>query len=87
MARVMPHNLEAEMSVLGVAFLAKDQIDKICESVSDDMFYDEKNRCIFNAIKELHGNRIPIDIMTVKDELDVFLKLFGVEVKDSIFLK
>ena len=40
MARVIPHNLEAEMSVLGVAFLAKDQVDKICESVDEDMFYE-----------------------------------------------
>lgn len=75
MARVMPHNLEAEMSVLGVAFISKEQIDKICESVTEDMFYDEKNRCIFNAIKELHNNRVPIDITTVKNELDRNKKL------------
>ncbi|MBQ6841370.1 MAG: replicative DNA helicase [Bacilli bacterium] len=75
MARVMPHNLEAEMSVLGVAFISKEQIDKICESVTEDMFYDEKNRCIFNAIKELHSNRIPVDITTVKNELDRNKKL------------
>ena len=42
MARAVPHNLEAEMSVLGVAFISKDQIDKICESVTEDMFYDER---------------------------------------------
>jgi len=75
MARTMPHNLEAEMSVLGVAFISKDQIDKICESVTDDMFYDEKNRFIFNAIKELHSNRIPIDPSTIKNELDKNKKL------------
>lgn len=75
MARVMPHNPEAEMSVLGVAFISKEQIDKICESVTEDMFYDEKNRCIFNAIKELHSNRIPIDITTIKNELDKNKKL------------
>jgi len=75
MARVMPHNLEAEMSVLGVAFISKEQIDKICESVTEDMFYDEKNRCIFNAIKELHANRTPIDITTIKNELDRNKKL------------
>ncbi|MBE6148880.1 MAG: replicative DNA helicase [Firmicutes bacterium] len=90
MARVMPHNLEAEMSVLGVAFISKEQIDKICESVTEDMFYDEKNRCIFNAIKELHANRTPIDITTIKNELDRNKKLSVVgldhitEVIDSV---
>lgn len=75
MARAMPHNLEAEMSVLGVAFISKEQIDKICESVTEDMFYDEKNRCIFNAIKELHSSNVPIDITTIKNELDKSKKL------------
>lgn len=90
MARTMPHNLEAEMSVLGVAFLSKEQIDKICESVTEDMFYDEKNRFIFNAIKELNNNRIPVDITTIKNELDKNKKLSTVsldyitEVIDSV---
>ena len=75
MARVMPHNLEAEMSVLGVAFISKEQIDKICESVTDEMFFDEKNKCIFNAIKQLHAEKIPVDISTIKNELDKEKKL------------
>ena len=75
MARTMPHNLEAEMSVLGVAFISKDQIDKICESVSEDMFYDERNRCIYAAIKSLHDEKSPIDITTIKNELDKTKKL------------
>ena len=78
MARVIPHNVEAEMSVLGVAFLAKDQVDKICESVSEEMFYDEKNAYIFNAIKSLHDEHTPIDITTVKNELDKSKKLSAV---------
>lgn len=75
MARVMPHNLEAEMSVLGVAFISKEQIDKICESVTEDMFFDEKNKHIFNAIKNLHNEHVPVDITTIKNELDKNKKL------------
>lgn len=70
MARVMPHNKEAEMSVLGVAFIANDQIDKICESVTADMFYDERNKHLYNAIKNLHDEHIPVDSTTIKSELD-----------------
>lgn len=75
MARTVPHNLEAEMSVLGVAFLANNQIDKICESVNEDMFFDEKNKCIYNAIKSLHEDHTPVDITTIKNELDKTKKL------------
>lgn len=90
MARVAPHNLEAEMSVLGVAFISKEQIDKICESLNEDMFYDERNKFIFNAIKTLHDMNNPIDITTVKNELDKNKKLNSVgldyisEVIDSV---
>lgn len=75
MARALPHNLEAEMSVLGVAFISKEDIDKICDTVVVDMFYDEKNKHIFNAIKSLHDASSPIDITTVKNELDKDKKL------------
>lgn len=75
MARVMPNSLEAEQSVLGVAFISKEQIDKICESVTEDMFYDERNRSIFNAIKSLHDDHNPVDITTIKNELEKNNKL------------
>ena len=42
MARVMPSNKEAEMSVLGVTFIDNSLIDNICEEVRADMFFDEK---------------------------------------------
>lgn len=90
MARTMPHNLEAEMSVLGVAFISNKEIPKICESVSEDMFFDERNRAIFNAIKTLYESNTPVDITTVKNELDKNKKLNSVgfehisEVIDSV---
>lgn len=68
--RTMPQNNDAEMSVLGVAFLDERLISKICEEVNRDMFFNEKNQHIFDAIVNLYKNKIPIDIMTIKDELD-----------------
>lgn len=90
MARKMPQNLEAEMSVLGVAFINQYDVNKIVEEVTADMFFDERNRYIFNAIKNLHDAKIPVDIMTVKNELDKDKKLNTVgldylsEVIDSV---
>ncbi len=70
MARKMPQNLEAEMSVLGVAFLDDKLISKIVEEVNEDMFYDDRNKKLFQAIKSLHEQSIAIDVTTVSDELD-----------------
>ena len=70
MARVMPSNKEAEMSVLGVAFIDNSLIDDICDSITSEMFFDERNKYLFEAIKELHDEGIPVDAGTVKEELD-----------------
>jgi replicative DNA helicase len=90
MARKMPSNLEAEMSVLGVAFLNNYDVDKIVEEMYPEMFFDERNKILFNVIKELHENKTPIDVTTVKNELDKSKKLNEVgldyitEVIDSV---
>ena len=66
----MPQNIEAEMSVLGVAFLNKNALVKICEDLYSDMFYSEANKKLFEAIKRCYDAKIPVDITTVKEELD-----------------
>ena len=68
--RKMPQNLEAEMSVLGVAFLNKNALSKICEELYPDMFYSEANRKLFEAIKQCYDEHVPVDITTVKEALD-----------------
>ena len=69
-ARKMPQNLDAEMSVLGVAFLDKKALTKICEELYPDMFYSDANRKLFEAIKSLYDQKIPLDSTTIMDELD-----------------
>ncbi len=68
--RKMPQNLEAEMAVLGSAFLTNYALDKLCEELLPDMFFSEANRRIFDAIYELHQNKIPLDSATVKNEIE-----------------
>ncbi len=70
MPRREPQNIEAEISVLGCGFLEKTALDKICDEVSEDMFYSEANKTIFAAMKKLHTDGIPVDISTVCNELD-----------------
>ena len=75
MARAMPNNLEAEMSVLGCAFLGGNLVDKIVEEMHAEMFFDERNKVLFNAIVQLHNEKNPVDITTIKNELEKVKKL------------
>ena len=68
--RKLPQNLDAEMSVLGICFLNEYALDKICEDLLPEMFFDERNRLIFTTICELHKEKIAIDITTVTDSLE-----------------
>jgi len=73
--RKLPQNLDAEMSVLGICFLNEYALDKICEDLLPEMFFDEKNRTIYETICDLHKNKIAIDITTVTDDLEKKKKL------------
>lgn len=90
MSRIMPSNLEAEMSVIGVAFLNNRNVDKICEELFSDMFYDNRNRILFSAISEMNKSHTPIDVTTIHNELDKTKKVNEVgidylaEVIDSV---
>ena len=70
MARTMPQNKEAEMSVLGLCFLDNSLIGKILEEVNSDMFYNDANKKIYEAIKKMYENNIALDITTITEELD-----------------
>ena len=68
--RKMPQNLEAEMNAIGCAFLTSYALDKVCEELDSDMFFSDANKRIFEAIKNLHQNKIPLDSATVKNEIE-----------------
>lgn len=90
MAREMPSNRDAEMSILGIAIMYNNLIDDICDEINADMFFDEKNKILFETINELRTNNLPIDIGTIKDILEKNKNLLKVgiayisEVVDSV---
>lgn len=68
--RVLPHNIEAEQSVIGAMFLSKYAINRACEELYPELFYLDSNAKIFEVIKELADNKKAIDITTVIEELN-----------------
>ena len=68
--RNMPHNIEAEQSVLGSMFLSKYALQKAVESLTKDVFYLDSHSKIFEVISDLSEKGTPIDLTTVTAELD-----------------
>jgi len=68
--RVMPHNIEAEQSVLGSMFLSKYALQKAVESLTKDVFYLDSHAKIFEVISDLAEKGSSIDLTTVTVELD-----------------
>lgn len=67
--RIPPHSIEAEKSVLGASLLSKDALFDVVEVVRADDFYDNNHKEIFKAIVDLNRKNVPVDALTVSEEL------------------
>lgn len=68
--KLPPQNIEAEESVLGALLLDKDAIIKVADIITPDDFYRDDHKQIYLAMLKLYEKRMPIDIITVSDELE-----------------
>ncbi len=68
--RIPPHNPDAERSVLGAALLSKDALFDVVEVVRPEDFYDPNHKEIFSVIFDLSRKNVPVDALTVSEELD-----------------
>jgi len=59
--KVVPQNLEAEMSVLGSMLIEEDAISRAVEILNDSHFYKQAHRKIFSAIINLYENDQAVD--------------------------
>ncbi len=66
---VPPHNIEAEISVLGSMMLSERAADEVVLIINDEDFYRPAHREIFRVMKHLLGNSRAVDMVTVKNEL------------------
>ncbi len=73
--RVPPHSNDAEVAVLGAMMLGKEASTKVIPILSPDSFYRESHRVIYQAMVALADRNQPVDIITLKDELQRMNKL------------
>ena len=87
LAKIPPHDIDAEQAVLGSMLTDKDAVNAAIETLKEEAFYREDNRAIYQAIVNLYSKSEPIDIITLKDELesmDKFEQVGGFEYLASL---
>jgi replicative DNA helicase len=67
--KTLPHNAEAERTVLGAVLVDGTAFNSAAEILTRDDFYREGHRRIFDAMASLAERSATIDPVTVKDEL------------------
>jgi replicative DNA helicase len=67
--RTLPHNLEAERSVLGAILLHNDAFDLAAEVIDAPDFFRDAHRRIFDKMVKLAQRGDAIDLVTLKEEL------------------
>lgn len=74
-----PHNLEAEVSLLGSLLIDNDAIVKIADKLAPTDFFDSRHQRIFESISKLYEKRSAIDVLTLANQLkgDGHLDLVG----------
>jgi replicative DNA helicase len=67
--KLAPQAVEAEQSVLGSILIDPEAILKVAEFLHPPDFYRQQHSDIYEAMLGLHGQREPIDLVTLGDEL------------------
>ena len=69
-AHLQPQALEVERAVLGALMNDRDAYAVVCEILSPESFYEQRNQLIYSAIRDLSIAEKPVDVLTVTDELE-----------------
>ncbi|HKZ74699.1 MAG TPA: replicative DNA helicase [Steroidobacteraceae bacterium] len=68
-ARTLPHNLEAEKSVLGAILIHNETFNQAAELIDSRDFFRDAHRRIFDRMVALSERGDAIDLVTLKEEL------------------
>jgi replicative DNA helicase len=64
-----PHQLEAEQSLLGSIMLDENALAQVLDLLTADDFYKISHGQVFQAFQDLFEQNLPIDLVTVTDQL------------------
>lgn len=67
--KIPPHNLDAEMSLLGAILIDEETLAETSDKVHADDFYEKRHAMVFAAMLRLYEKHRPVDLLTLSDEL------------------
>lgn len=67
--RSLPQSIEAEQCVLGSMITDKNAIAEAIEKLEEEDFYRDGHKVIFRAISEMFKNDMPVDLVTLLENL------------------
>ncbi len=65
----IPHNIEAERSVLAACMLNQDAIDEVAAKLVPENFFRPAHQIIFRSMLDLHARSLPIDQISLAENL------------------
>lgn len=68
--KVLPHDIQAEQSVLGSIFIKPEKMIEVAEYLKPDDFYRPAHKILFKAMVSLADRGEAIDIVTIKSSLE-----------------
>lgn len=68
--KIMPHNIEAEQSVLGCILIDTMAQADILGMMKEEDFYTESHRNIYATMTKIYQRSVPVDFITLSDQLD-----------------
>jgi len=69
LGKVPPHSNDAELSVIGSCLLHNDVIDDVLAEVKPTDFYSETHEILFTAIRDMHDDNRPVDLISLGEHL------------------
>lgn len=80
--KIMPHNIEAEQALIGCILIDNGAQIDILAIVKEDDFYSEAHKSIYKAMQKIYTRSVPIDFVTLTDQLEqdkILDKVGGIE--------
>ena len=69
MGHVPPQDVEIEKALLGALLIDRDAFTVVSELITPETFWDPRHQKIYNAIQTLNVKELPVDYLTVMEEL------------------
>src|SRR6266508_459788 len=68
--QIVPQSREAEEAVIGAVLINPESYYDVAQFLQADDFYIHRHRWIWETFTRLHERRVPIDLLTLSEELD-----------------